>query len=145
MKFDTNVTLERKAAMSYFMGLVNRRKLVEVKKVSPNRSLKQNAYLHLILGYLGMQIGEDVEVVKDIYKMVNKGIYYREHTVFEVRFKTPISSRDLTVEEMTASIENFRKWSAEKGYPLPSAAEKGWLLEIEKEIERSKYNLRSTQ
>jgi hypothetical protein len=46
---------EKKEAMSYFMTLVNKKALAEVKKLHRNRSLNQNAYLHLIIGYFGVQ------------------------------------------------------------------------------------------
>lgn len=143
MKYSLTDEAERGKALAYLMKLMKLEKEVEIKEVRASRSLKQNAYLHLLLAYLGMEIGEELEVVKDIYKMVNKNIYFRSHEVFEVKFKTARSSADLNVEEMTASIDTFRKWSEEKGYPLPTATDQGWLREIENRMEQEKYLYRS--
>lgn len=140
MKFNTAIKEQKAEAFRYFMRLANKDQVIEVKKVSPGRTLNQNSYLHLLIGYLAAEVGEDPAVIKDVYKMVNKSIYYQEHSVFGVQFKSPRSSADLSVDEMTATIDNFRKWSAEQGYPLPAATDKAWLMEIENEIERSRYH-----
>lgn len=140
MKFNTAVKEQKAEAFRYFMRLANKHQVIEVKKVSPGRSLSQNSYLHLLIGYLAAEVGEDQEVIKDVYKMVNKAIYYQEHNLFGVKFKSARSSADLSVDEMTLTIDQFRAWSAEQGYPLPAATDKAWLMEIENEIERSRYH-----
>lgn len=147
MKFNTAIKEQKAEAFRYFMRLANKHQVIEVKKVSPGRTLSQNSYLHLLIGYLAAELGEEdpsavvpPELIKDVYKMVNKSIYYREHELFGVRFKSPRSSADLSVDEMTQTIDNFRKWSAEQGYPLPAATDKAWLIEIENTIEQSRWH-----
>lgn len=134
---------EANAAFEYLTKLGGREVIAEVKEVKKGRSLKQNAYLHLIMGYLGMEIGEPMDVVKEMYKMVNKNIYYRQHEVFGVKFKAPRSSADLDVNEMRISIDNFREWSEKNGYPLPLATDNEWLRSIENKMEESGYLNRS--
>ena len=133
-QYDLDDDAQLEKALTYLSRLAAKHALVEVKEVKPSRSGAQNRYLHLILGFLGMEIGEDMETIKDMYKMVNKHLYYREHEVFGVKFKTPRSSTELDVEEMSASIDYFREWSAKHGHPLPDATDKGWLLDIEERM-----------
>lgn len=134
---DDDKQLEK--ALTYMSRLAAKHALIELKKVEPSRSGAQNRYLHLILGFLGMEIGEDMETVKDMYKMVNKHLYYRQHEIFGVKFKTPRSSADLTVDEMSESIDHFREWSAKQGYPLPAATDQKWLLDIEERMAQEGY------
>jgi N-formylglutamate amidohydrolase len=136
MKFDTRLLDEKKQAMSLFMRLVNTKKLVEVKQYRAGRSLRQNAYLHLLIGYFGQHFGYTLEEAKQIYKEINRGIY-----VYEKKGRTFWrSSAELDTAEMTQTIDQFREKSKENGCPLPAATDQGWLREIENEIERSKYN-----
>jgi len=93
------------------------------------RTLNQNAYLHLLLQYLASRLTLRMEYVKREYykKIVNPDIFkYKmydqiKHTVVEdLR-----SSKDLTREEMTLSIDRLKIWSAEvPEIVLPDAVEK---------------------
>jgi HJR/Mrr/RecB family endonuclease len=137
MKFNTSIKSERKEAMRYFMTLANKHQIVEVKKVSPRRTLPQNAYLHLLLAAFGQHFGYDLEESKHIYKTLSPGVY--EYTKKGRTFWR--SSADLTKEEMAKTIDTFMKRSAEAGYPLPLATNPEWIMSVQNEIERSKYYL----
>jgi hypothetical protein len=136
MKYNTAIKAEKAEALRYVMRLVNKKQIVEIKKVSPSRSLRQNSYLHLLLGYFAQHFGWELDEAKTIYKRWNQDIYfYQKSGQSFLR-----SSADLSVDDMTRSIDTFRRRSAEEGLPLPTATDQGWLREIENEIERSKYN-----
>lgn len=139
MKFNTANGDQAKAAMSYLERLIFKERLVEVKKLSGNRSNSQNRYLHLLLGAFGSHFGWTLDESKEIYKRdVNKDIFeYKKQGRTFWR-----SSAALSVDEMTVSIDRFRQFSDEQGYPLPLATDKNWLMEIENEIERTKYYLK---
>lgn len=139
MKYNLAIKDEKKAAMSYFMTLANKKCLVEVKKISPKRSLNQNSYLHLLIGAFGVHFGFTLEEAKIIYKDINASIYKYTKEVAGFRTVFYRSSADLSVEEMTKSIDHFRQTSAEQGCPLPSATDQEWLRQIENEIERSRH------
>ena len=47
------------------------------------------------------------------------------------------SSRDLTKEEMTESINRLKVWAAEQGIFLPDADEKAFIARIEAEMKRN--------
>lgn len=141
-QYDLDDDAQLDKAASYLSRLAAKHAIVEVREVKPTRTSQQNRYLHLILGYLGMEIGEDLQTIKDMYKMVCKAVYYRSHKVFGVEFKTPRSSKDLTVEEMSETIDYFREWSDKQGHPLPAATDKGWLLDIEERMAQEGYKMK---
>lgn len=135
MKYNTAIEKERDEAFEYLTKLSASDSLVEILKVSPRRSLKQNAYLHLLCGAFGDHFGYSLEEAKMVYKEINKNIYYykKKERVF-VR-----SSADLTIDEMKESIDRFRQKSAEQGCDLPLATDADWLRSIENKIEQNKY------
>lgn len=137
MRFNLAVPYEAKQANGYLKQLYVKKNIVEVKKVSPRRSLSQNSYLHLLIGAFGNHFGYTLEEAKQIYKELSPGIYKYEKKG-RVFWR---SSADLSKEEMASTIDAFMQKSAEAGYPLPLATDEGWLREIENEIERSKHYL----
>lgn len=137
MKYNLSVEAEAEQAVEYLVELVDKDALVEIKKISPKRSLNQNNYLHLIIGAFGQHFGYTLEEAKQIYKELSPGIYK-----YEKKGRTFWrSSADLTKEDMAKTIDTFMQASAEQDYPLPLATDQEWLREIENEIERSKYYL----
>ena len=138
MKFNTAIPGEAKEAAGYFKKLYEKKNVVEVKKVSPNRSLNQNAYLHLLIGAFAQHFGYTADEAKTIYKReVNPNLYvYEKNGAKFLRH-----SSDLSKEDMAKSIDRFMQYSAEAGYPLPLATNQEWLRQIDNEIERSKYYL----
>ncbi len=137
MKYNLANPAEAEKAFTYLSELSGKHALVEVKKISPKRSLNQNSYLHLIIGAFGVHFGYTLAEAKVIYKQINKEIYaYKKKNSTFWR-----SSADLTKEEMAKSIDAFRQQSDEWGYPLPLATDKDWLMSIENAIEQSRYYL----
>ena len=137
MKYDLSNQLEAGNALNYLLELTKAKKMVEIKRISPNRSLNQNNYLHLILGAFGSHFGYTLEEAKTIYKQINADIY--RYTKKGRTFWR--SSADLSKEEMAKSIDKFMQKSAEAGYPLPPPTNQEWLRQIENELERNKYYL----
>lgn len=143
MKFDLSIESESQKAVEYFNKLEDQKSLIELKKVSPKRSLSQNNYLHLLIGYFAQNFGYTAAEAKLVYKYINSNLYCYKKKIYEGRppFMFIRSSADLTVDEMTKSIDRFREWSEKQGCPLPTATDQGWLREIENEIERSQHYL----
>lgn len=115
---------------------------VDVKKVYPKRSLAQNNYLHLLLGYFGSEYGLSIEEVKlDIFKRTcNPDLFKRSGTNKKgLRVEFLRSTAELSTAEMTTAIERFRNWSsAVAGIYLPSANEQEFLIHIRQVIEENK-------
>ena len=142
MIYDFKNPFDREKAEEYFNKLLSERAIVEVKKKRPNRSLNQNAYLHVILSYFGVEYGCSMDEVKlDFFKrLCNKTLFERTITNKQGKeIKILRSSDDLDSMEMTTAIERFRNWSsAVAGIYLPSPDEDSFILHIQKEIERNK-------
>lgn len=121
--------------------LVNQRAVVDLTKKNPNRSLSQNAYLHVILGFFASELGYTLEEVKQgIFKQIcNKETFVRNIEVCGKPIEYLRSSKDLDSQEMTTAIERFRNWSSlEAGIYLPSADEKHFITHMQKELRRYK-------
>ena len=98
----------------YTIKLINERAIVDIKKKHPKRSLPQNAYLHLILGWFALEYGCTIEEAKlDFYKRkANYQLYVTKKTNKRGEdFESVRSSKELTTEEMTLSIDRFRNYS----------------------------------
>lgn len=143
MKFNLANTTEAGEALKHLVMWTQDKKIVELKKISPKRSLPQNSYLHLLLGYFGQHFGYTVEEAKEIYKRLpgNKEVYIYSKDVGGKPMTFTRSSADLTKEEMTKTIDTLRDWSGKLGFPLPTATDQEWLRQIENEIEKSSYYL----
>lgn len=118
--------------------------------IKENRTIKQNKYLHLIIGWVAVSVGVSLEFAKVEYfkRAANYGLFFGE-VVDPLTGEVKIQERStstLTTAEMTEAIERFRNWSAmtEAGHPgiyLPEPNERDYLNEIEHEIERNKKEM----
>ena len=120
--------------------LENKGAMVELKE-KRGRSLNQNAYLHLLLSAFALQYGYALDEVKThFYKLVvNKDIFLREGVdkFTGECYKYLRSSADLTKDEMSKSISDFKSWAKEEaGFDFPDSDEYIALLHIQHDIER---------
>ena len=104
------------------------------------RSLRQNSYLHCLLGILALDQGLTMDYVKEYYykRLVNPDIFVitKEDKMIG-KIEVLRSSKDLTKEEMSKSIDKLRNWAvSELGCYLPSADEESLLQQAEMEIQR---------
>lgn len=142
MLFDLRNEYQIPKFKEYVNKLFKERAVIEVKKKNPNRTLAQNSYLHLLLGYFGSEYGCSLEEVKiDYYKRAcNRDLFERKAVNKKGNEVTYLrSSSELTTGEMTLSIERFRNFaSAQCGIYLPAANEHQMLIYAQQEIERNK-------
>ena len=135
MIYDLKLAIDRKKAEQRFVKLMAESAKIELKK-REKRSLNQNSYLHLLINYFACETGCTTVEAKQIYKEINSQIYEYEKD----GHKFIRSSADLTTTEMALSITRFRDYSsAEAGVYLPSADEKAFIEECEREIAKNKY------
>lgn len=114
---------------------------VELVEKKPQRTLSQNAYLHVLLAFFACEYGCGLDEAKiRFYKeRCNKDIFTstrvnrKGQTVEYLR-----SSADLSVDEMRLSIERFMNWSAQIGIPLPDASNHEFLIYAQQQIEANK-------
>lgn len=142
MIFNLGNEFERDKFKQYVNTLYEAKAIVEVKKKLPNRSLSQNAYLHLILGWFACEYGCSTDEVKVEYfkRECNRVIFERKKINKQgIEITYLRSSAELDTGEMTNAIDRFRNWaSAQGGIYLPSPNEKDYLLHIQQELEKSK-------
>lgn len=119
---------------------------VELRKINQNRSISQNSYLHLLIGWFALEYGESTEYIKEeiFKKTVNKELFLGEFVnrkTGEVRTDWR-SSAALSTKEMTLAIDRFRDYSSkEAGIYLPEANERQYLHQIEQDMDKAKQYL----
>jgi hypothetical protein len=142
MNYDLNIQIDRERFKRRVNALYAAKKLVELKEYKPQRTDRQNRYLHVILGEFAMETGCTLDWVKREYfkKICNPSIFLikkQDKYAGDVEFLR--SSAELTTEEMTTAIERFRNWSvAEAGIYLPAPNEHEYLDAIEREMQYKK-------
>ena len=141
MRYDLSNPFDQEQARTRLASLTARGAVVELTE-KRQRSLSQNSYLHLILGWFALQVGETAEYVKQkYYKGGNARLFEREKEALYLHRKEKYmrSTSELTKEEMSESIERFRTWAAkEAGIYLPSADEQDYLRQVENEVSRAR-------
>lgn len=80
MIFNLNNPYEADKFKEYVNRMYQQKSVVEVKKKLPNRTLAQNSYLHLLLGYFGSEYGCSLDEAKiDFYKRTcNRDLFERK-------------------------------------------------------------------
>lgn len=133
--------LSRRKCVARFNYLLEHAVLVELTDAT-NRSTRQNSYLHALLGAVALEVGESLEYVKqEIYKrMVNPDIFVREHdNPMLGRVSAIRSSAHLSKEEMSESIDRFRKWAADQGIYTPSPDDLATIAKITADMSNARY------
>ncbi len=128
------------AALDYISRMKEQGFDVELKKYSPNRSVRQNAYLHLLLAYFAHCYGCTLIEAKEIYFK-----RYACGDIFEVyvsdKAGRPVtyyrSTADLDTNEMSSAIANFRAYAHMNGIELPDANDTMAQRVCEREIEKT--------
>ena len=145
MVYNLSNPLDVQNARTRLEMLVKRGCTIELSEKKAKRSLSQNRYLHLLLGYFASQTGNTLEWVKQQYykKLCNPDLFIGEREdLFLGRVKYVRSSADLRTDEMNLSIERFRNWSAEEaGIYLPEATSEAEIAALQVEVERYKTYL----
>ena len=142
MIYDLGNNLQTGQAKMKLDRLIKKKAIIDLTEHRQRRSLPQNSYLHLLLGYFASQTGNTLEWVKRKYykELVNPTIFIREkQDPFIGAVKYLRSSADLDTEEMSTSIDRFKNWSAQEAeIYLPDAENPRELAEAQIEIERNK-------
>jgi hypothetical protein len=143
MLYNLSNPLDIEQARRRLLMLEKQGACIEIRKKQVKRTLPQNAYLHLILGYFASQIGETLEYVKKFYYKAHCNpdlfVIHKEDRIYHVKTTVLRSSADLTVDEMSTSIERFRNWAAnEIGIYIPEAKQHDQVLQMQQDVERCK-------
>lgn len=146
MLYDTSNELDKNRAIEMFKHLVNKGVIIELKQKRKLRSVNQNRYLHLILSWFALEMGETLEYTKrEVFKKeVNKEIFIYEFVnrkTGEIREELKSTSA-LNTKEMTTAIDRFRNFSSVNfGIYLPEPKDLVNLREMERQINNLKQYL----
>jgi hypothetical protein len=139
MLYDLKNPLDRDRFKRRCNALFEKRGIVELSEKT-KRSNQSNKYLHLLLGYLAIETGHDMEYVKEVFykRTANKDIFVRikdDELLGQTEYLR--SSASLSQEEFSTSIDRLRDWSSQvAGIYLPAANEQEFLASIEYEMSR---------
>lgn len=138
MTYDLTNIIDKERFKRRCNQLYSAGEIVELTAKKKRRTLPQNAYLHLILGWFAMETGNRLEFVKQEYfkRHINPDLFVVEiDDKYLGKAQILRSSRDLDSAEMTTAIERFRNWSSsEAGIYIPSPDEQAFLQAIEIEM-----------
>lgn len=135
MKLDLSKPYDLNRARQYFNKLIKKGAKVELKEYRNQRSLSQNAYLHVLFTIIANDTGYTVEEAKTAIKRRCDFMIYTKNTEKFLR-----STTDLDTKEMTDFIDWLRLFSMEEldvYLPTPDEYLQGQ-FEIEKELEHVK-------
>ncbi len=141
MIFDTSKKSQAQKFKERANFLYKKGAKIEIVEKSKTRSISQNNYLHLILGWFALEYGETVDYIKQEFfkKIVNENLFKYEFINYqtgEVR-EAWKSTAKLTKSELTEAIESFRNYSAKHmNLYLPEPKDIAHLDEISNEIEK---------
>ena len=139
MLYDLKNPLDRERFKRRCNTLFKKQGIVELSEKTA-RSNQSNRYLHLLLGYLAIETGNDLEFTKEVFykRTANKDIFVRfkeDELLGKVEYLR--SSATLSQEEFSTSIDRLRDWSSHvAGIYLPSPNEQEFLASIEVEMSR---------
>ncbi|MBR8704895.1 hypothetical protein [Bacteroides pyogenes] len=137
MQYDGNNPLHVEQARTRLEQLIKNKKVFELTEKKPKRSLSQNSFLWLILGYWGVQTGYTKDEAEAIYKIVNRDLYYRKKEVAGQVIDVIRHTYELDVSEMAQSIDKWRNWAAQnEACPvyIPSADDYNAVMIMEREV-----------
>ncbi len=144
MFYDSKKPIDIERATVRLKHLIEKGAVFELKEKRFKRTIKQNSYLHLILGFFALETGYTIEESKqEIFKkIVNPDTFYEGEFGGFVKIERWRSSASLNTEEMTLCIDRFRDYSAkEAGIYLPEPNDLVFLQEIEIRINNEKQYL----
>lgn len=144
MLYNLQDELSRKRFAAKVRSLWEKGTIVELTD-KHRRTLSQNSFLHCCIGAVALETGNSLEVIKqEIYKRrVNPDLFVEEKDDPVLgRITVLRSSRDLNKEEMSLSIDRFRRFAEENGIYIPSPGDEELLAQLEYEIDKArKYML----
>ena len=133
MVYDLSNDIHRQLFSKRAERLLERRGVVELCE-KQQRTIRQNDYLHLLLGALALETGTTLAYTKEQYykREANAALFVRVRRDEWLQKDVEVlrSSRDLTKEEMTFSIQRLKMWADSNGFCLPDESDEAVLREI---------------
>lgn len=117
MIYDPNIRTDIKKAVKYLRSLLKGEHKFRIEKLFPKKTVKQNAYIHVLFSLYGIHFGHTKEAAK---KELKDQLGYS--FMFENE-KYYVSISDMTTKQLSLFIDRIRNFSASEKCDLPSADE----------------------
>ena len=145
MIYNLNDKEQVQKAKDKLNALYSKGALVEIKEKG-NKTPNQNSYLHLILTAFAMEVGENLEYIKQqVFKLhVNSDVFLvdRINPKTKVKRKDLLSITKVDKDVLAKCIDRFIFWSEnEQGIILPKVEDKEALNQIRIEEQKNKVFL----
>lgn len=143
MFYNLGNSLDKERFKARCNALYKKGALVEMTE-SVGKTIRQNSYLHLLIGVVAMETGNTIEYTKREYfkRLVNPSLFLTEkEDPFIGKVKDLKSINDLTKEDLSTAIDRFKRWGAENGIYLPDPTDDAILRDIAIEMQRQRTNL----
>jgi len=117
MIYDLSKDIDKERATAKFTYLLKNGKKADIKEVRNKRTIKQNAYLHVLFTLFGIEVGLTIDESKTYIKRELKFFYEKQDMIFLKK------TSECNTKELTDFIEKFRNLSSKQGIYLPTADE----------------------
>lgn len=146
MTYNPKNPTDVKRSIEKIKHLIAKGKPFEIKSISTRKSINQNSYFHLIVGWFAWEYGEDFDYVKQemIKKIVCPEIFKTERVnerTGEVR-EAWKSFSTIDKDQTTYVIDKFRDYASKQaGIYLPEPNDLAALQEIEVQLKNNERYL----
>lgn len=146
MIYNPRIELDKQRAKERLEWLISKEKRFELSEKRERRSISQNNYLHLILSWYALEMGESLDYVKqEIFKKTINPDFFRYQRINRVTGEIREdwkSTSELNTKEITDCIDRFRNHaSKDLGIYLPEPKDMVALNQMEAEIQKNKVYL----
>jgi len=117
MLLNLSIPADKNRAETYFNKLVSDGSKIELKKIAPPRSVKQNSYIHVLFQLWGSHFGYTAEESKQVVKIKLGYSYIKDGVLFTEKTST------MNTKDLSDFVEQFRNFSAHEGCYLPTSEE----------------------
>ena len=137
MKLDLQNPLDLQKFKTYANKLVTEKAKVELKKVSVNRSISLNSYLHVVITLFAIEYGYTLEEAKTLLKRLCGFMVYEKNGEKFLKKTSKLNNNDCS-----KFVEWIRNYASQQGlYILDAEEYKQNKFNIDKEINNFKQYL----
>jgi len=117
MIYDLSKNIDIERATAKFNFILKNGNKIEIKQVRNKRTIKQNAYLHVLFALFGIEVGLNIDESKTYIKRELKFFYVKKGMIFLKK------TSESDTKEIADFIERFRNLASKQGIYLPTADE----------------------
>jgi len=120
-RYDTAKEFDKNNARAKFEQYVSEGKKIDLTVVRQKRSLKQNAYLHVLITIYAVEIGLTLQEAKNFLKRECQFMTYQTVTKKNKEVKFLKQTSQLNSKEMSDFIDWIKTFAGQQGIYLPDS------------------------